>query len=69
MSESKTQPKRSLVKARAVLQAQWPEVLQYLGDRSPLASNLSHDLSVAHPPRSLAIDQVAAKTLAMPNAD
>lgn len=34
MSESKSQSTRSLAKAQAVLRAQWPEVLQYLGDRS-----------------------------------
>jgi hypothetical protein len=34
MSESKSQPKPSLVKAKAVLREQWPEVIQYLGDRS-----------------------------------
>jgi hypothetical protein len=33
MSESKSQSKPSLVKAKAVLRQQWPEVLQYMGDR------------------------------------
>ena len=54
MSESKSQPKRSLVKAKAVLEAQWPEVLQYLGDRH--LSHASQDLSVAQPMLNLAND-------------
>jgi hypothetical protein len=67
MTESKSQPKRSLIKAEAVLRAQWPEVLQYLGDRSNL--NPSHDLLVAHSSLSLAIDCVAGKALAVPSPD
>jgi hypothetical protein len=39
MSESKSQSTRSLAKAQAVLRAQWPEVLQYLGDRFSSTSN------------------------------
>jgi hypothetical protein len=67
MTESKSQSRRSLIKAEAVLRAQWPEVLQYLGDRSTLRPTLSHDLSVAHPSLSLASDQVTGTTLAMPS--
>jgi hypothetical protein len=40
MSESKSQSTRSLAKAQAVLREQWPEVLQYVGDRSNPTSNL-----------------------------
>ncbi len=32
MSESKSQAKPSLAKAKAVLRQQWPEVIQYMGD-------------------------------------
>lgn len=62
MTESKSQAKRSLIKAEAVLRAQWPEVLQYLGDRSHLNSSPSHDRSVAQPFLSLAIDQTQEKS-------
>jgi hypothetical protein len=34
MSESKAQTKPDLTRAKAILREQWPEVLQYLGDRS-----------------------------------
>jgi hypothetical protein len=33
MSEAKSQSKPSLAKAKAVLRQQWPEVIQYMGDR------------------------------------
>jgi hypothetical protein len=62
MTESKPQSKRSLIKAEAVLRAQWPEVLQYLGDRSDVHSNPSHDRSVTQPSLSLAIDRTEGKS-------
>jgi hypothetical protein len=56
MTESKSQSKRSLIKAEAVLRAQWPEVLQYLGDRSHLNSSSNRSPSVAQPSLGLAIE-------------
>ncbi|WP_404786794.1 hypothetical protein [Altericista sp. CCNU0014] len=40
MSEFNVQSKPSLDKAKAVLREQWPEVIQYIGDRfTPSARN------------------------------
>jgi hypothetical protein len=61
MTESKSQSKRSLIKAEAVLRAQWPEVLQYLGDRPDSSPSPTQDLSVAHPSLTMTIDRVQEK--------
>jgi hypothetical protein len=59
MSESKSQAKPSLVKAKAVLRQQWPEVIQYMGDRL-IPSTPRSNPSPEHP-SSTALNESAAK--------
>lgn len=59
MSESESQSKPSLAKAKAVLRQQWPEVIQYMGDR-PIPSTPRSTLSAEHP-SSTALNESAAK--------
>lgn len=64
MSDSKSHAKRSLVKAEAVLRAQWPEVLQYMGDRpQPLPTSLPF---TAYFSPTATLDEASGKALAVP---
>jgi hypothetical protein len=67
MSGSKSQPKRSLSKAEAVLRKQWPEVIQYLDARPNAKLSLNDDQSFAYPSLSMAFDKAPEKALAMPD--
>jgi hypothetical protein len=59
MSESQAKP--SLVKAKAVLREQWPEVIQYMGDRlTPSFHNNSSKPSAEHPSNT-SLNESAAK--------
>lgn len=54
MSESNPQQKPSLARAKAILREQWPEVIQFLGDRSTQAisskqSSLRSTLNESNP--------------------